>query len=90
MDYVLVTTSHRGVFAGFLKSDEGEVVTLAEARNCLYWSQEVRGFLGLAITGPTKSCRVGPAAPEVKLYGVTSVSQCTDEAQKAWEPAPWS
>lgn len=88
-DHVLVTTVHRGVFFGRLIKDEGEIVTLADARNCVYWSASVRGFLGLAESGPTASCRIGPAVPEIALRGVTCVAICTPEATAAWEKAPW-
>lgn len=88
--YVLVTTSSRGVFAGVLKSNSGDRVTLTEARNCIYWSRETRGFLGLAERGPQKGSRVGPAVPEIELLGVTAMTRCTPEARKAWEAQPWS
>ena len=89
MSHVLVTTKHRGVFFGKLKEDKGATVILEQARNCVSWDQATRGFLGLATTGPTSGCRIGPAAPELTLYGVTSIATCSDEAVKAWERAPW-
>ena len=88
--HVLVTTSHRGVFFGRLASIESDVATLTGARNCVYWDRSAHGFLGLATAGPSTSCRVGPAAPETTLHGVTSVSVCTSEAVLRWEAAPWS
>ncbi len=39
---VLVTTKHRGVFHGTLAERDGSTVTLTDARNCVYWSQDVR------------------------------------------------
>lgn len=86
---VLVTTVHRGVFFGYAENTDGETVTLKKARNCLYWSADVKGFLGLAATGPTDSCRVGPAA-DITLRNVTSVSEVTPEAVQRWEAAPWN
>ena len=50
---VLVTTEHRGVFFGYAKDTRGETVDLRAGRNCLYWSADVKGFLGLASMGPT-------------------------------------
>lgn len=88
--YVLVTTRHRGVFAGVLSRQEGEVVTLTEARNCTFWSRPMRGFLGLAKMGPDTECRIGESVPSLILYGVTSVALCTEAARKRWEAAPWS
>ena len=88
--YVLVTTAHRGVFAGLLVEDGGDVVGLAQARNCIYWPRETKGFLGLATTGPSSEARVGPAVEALVLRSVTAVARCSDEARKAWEAAPWS
>ena len=87
--YVLVTTEHRGVFAGFASDTDGEVINLRAARNCIYWSMELKGFLGLAASGPDKSCRIGPAA-DVQLRGITAVVEVTPEAQANWESVPWS
>jgi hypothetical protein len=88
---VLVTTSHRGVFFGYASGDVvKETITIKNARNCVYWSQDVKGFLGLAATGPTSSCKIGPKVPSLKLLGVTSVSEVTPEAVEKWEKHPWS
>lgn len=86
---VLVTTAHRGVFFGYATDTDGAIVKLRKARNCLYWSADVQGFLGLARTGPTSSCRIGPAA-DIELRDVTCVAICTPEAVAAWEGAKWS
>lgn len=86
---VLVTTEHRGVFFGYAEETAGPTIKLRRARNCLYWGTETKGFLGLAATGPGKTSRVGPAA-DVELRDITCVAECSDEAVKAWEAAPWS
>lgn len=87
---VVVTTIHRGVFFGELIEEKDDVVKLAEARNCVYWPDETRGFLGLASAGPPEGSKVGPAAPSITLRGVTSISECTVVAAAAWELGPWS
>lgn len=86
---VVVTTEHRGVFFGYADKIDGEIIKLRGARNCIYWSKDVRGFMGLAATGPSKDCKVGPAA-DIELRKITSVMACTPEATAAWENAPWS
>jgi hypothetical protein len=87
---VLVTTAHRGVFFGYARGDtKGEVMELDRARNCVYWSADVKGFMGLASTGPTASCKVGPPA-EIELRAITSVVAVTPEAVERWEAAPWA
>lgn len=86
---VVVTTEHRGVFFGYTSDTSGDIISLRAARNCLYWSSDVKGFMGLAATGPTGSCRIGPAA-DIEIRKVTSVMACTPEATEAWETSPWS
>lgn len=85
---VVVTTAHRGVFFGYATDIHGEHVALRRARLCLYWSSDVKGFMGLAATGPSASCRVGPAA-DITLRNITSVLEVTPAAVEAWESAPW-
>lgn len=85
---VVVTTSYRGVFFGYLAGDVGETVTITDARLCVRW-RDTHGFLGLAQDGPNAKCRIGPAVPELTLLGVTSVTRCTDKAVEAWEAEPW-
>jgi hypothetical protein len=86
---VLVTTAHRGVFFGYATETSGTTIKLTKARNCVYWSSDVKGFLGLAANGPSKSCRIGPAA-DIELRDITSVSEVTPAATELWEAHPWS
>lgn len=85
---VLVTTVHRGVFFGYTTKTSGETIKLSRARNCLYWSADVKGFMGLAASGPSPSCRIGPAA-DIELRDVTAILNVTPEAVTKWESAPW-
>lgn len=86
---VLVTTTHRGVFFGYLQSRNGDSVKLRAARNCLYWDRATKGFLGLAQQGPSSGCRIGPAA-DIELLGITGIADVTADAVAKWEAAPWS
>ncbi len=86
---VMVTTAHRGVFFGYASETSGEIVRLKRARLCLYWSRDVKGFMGLAANGPTKDCRIGPPA-DIDLRAITAVLTVTPEAAEKWEKAPWS
>lgn len=85
---VLITTQHRGVFFGYATKTDGEQVSLARARNCIYWSRDVKGFMGLAANGPTAGCRIGPAA-DITLRNITAVLEVAPAAAEAWEKAPW-
>lgn len=89
---VVVTTdsSRRGVFCGELLTEQGDVVELANAKMAVYWSSNVKGVVGLASTGPLKGCRISPAIPKIKLNGVTSIMDCSDEAVANWEKDTWS
>lgn len=86
---VIVTTAHRGVFYGHATATDGETITLRGGRLCVYWSADVRGVMGLAATGPTKGCRIGPAA-DITLRHITAVMECTPAAVEAWGRAPWA
>ena len=86
---VLVTTAHRGVFFGYARDTDGETIALTKARLCLYWSRDVKGFMGLAATGPSAGCRIGPAA-NITLRAITAVLEVTPEAVVQWEAAPWT
>ena len=86
---VMVTTAHRGVFFGYATDTDGEIVKLKRARLCLYWSSDVKGFMGLAASGPSKSCRIGPPA-DIDLRSITAVVSVAPEAVQKWEAAPWS
>lgn len=81
---VIVTTVYRGVFYGWATETDGETIKLSRARLCIYWSADLRGFMGLAATGPSKDCKVGPRA-DITLRAITSVIEVSDEAQKRWE-----
>lgn len=88
---VLITTAHRGVFFGYLVGAASKAKTkITQARNCVYWSADVKGVFGLAVTGPSATCKVGPAVPELEVLDVTSISTVTDEAQQKWEAGPWA
>ena len=86
---VLVTTTHRGVFFGYAEKTNGPTIKLRRGRNCLYWDASLKGFLGLAATGPTANCRVGPAA-DIELRDITSVVEVSAAAVEKWESAPWN
>lgn len=85
---VLVTTEHRGVFFGYATETGGDPIHLKRARLCVYWSADVKGFMGLAANGPTESCRIGPPA-DIELRKITAVLEVTSSAVEAWEKAPW-
>jgi hypothetical protein len=85
---VVVTTLHRGVFFGYATETRGETIELRRGRNIIYWSADVKGFIGLAANGPTTNCKVGPEA-DLQLRNITSVLEVSEAARAAWESNPW-
>ncbi len=90
---VLITTdsSKRGVFMGFIDPQDAdkETLTAEEVRMCVAWTSDVRGVVGLAAKGPTKSCKISAAAKKAVLKGVTATLEISDEALAAWRKEPW-
>lgn len=80
---VLVTTLHKGVFFGYATETKGTTIQLEEARLCIYWSADLMGFMGLAVKGPGKECRIGPPA-NIELRDITSVTEVTKSAEAKW------
>lgn len=85
---VLVTTAHRGVFFGYASNTDGDTIQLKRARMCVYWTADLRGFMGLASSGPGKGCKIGPAV-DMEVRNITSVSEVSAEAVEKWEKGQW-
>ncbi len=81
---VVVTTAHRGVFYGYAKDTTGASIELKRARLCIYWTSDLRGFMGLASHGPSSGCKIGPAV-DIAVRDITSVVECTPEAAAKWD-----
>ena len=89
----MVTTAHRGVFFGYRDDDgshsDDSKIMLYDARMCVSWSTDMHGVLGLASIGPSASCRIGPAVPQIELCDITAVVLVSDAARDRWESEPW-
>lgn len=83
---VIVTTAHRGVFFGYAEDTNGETIFLKRSRLCIYWSADLRGFMGLAAIGPNDSCKIGPPA-DITLRSITAVLEVKPEAEAKWNAA---
>jgi len=101
---VVVTTAHRGVFFGEVVSynlatevvspdgtttKNPSTITLKDCRVVVYWPAEVRGFVGLAYTGPLQGSRISPPAPMAQYTDITGLLACTPQAAAAWESGLW-
>ena len=89
---LLVATEHKGIYFGWGVPSEPQSANLIlrQAQLCVYWSSDVKGVLGLAVTGPTAGCKVGPSVPVLHLRDVTYTVECTVEAVEAWAKRPWA
>ncbi len=87
---VMVTTAHRGVFFGYAIETEGEMIDLKRARMVVYWPQDVRGILGLAVTGPTRGSKITAAVDSIQIRQITAVLEVSAEAVANWEKGIWS
>lgn len=85
---VIVTTAHKGVFFGYATETSGATIKLRAARLCVYWTTDLRGFMGLASIGPSSACRVGPPA-DIDLRDITAVVEVAPRAVEKWEAGPW-
>lgn len=86
---LVVTTIHKGVFFGYGQPTNSKTIRITDARMCVYWSADVKSVLGLAATGPSPTCKIGPSVPSLILRDVTSVMEVSEQAAKNWELAPW-
>ena len=87
MKAVLVTTEHRGVFAGLIEDDQdltAKQMPLKEARMAIYWGT-TRGLMELCETGPTDSSRISAPADIPMPHDITAVFAISDEAWKRWK-----
>ncbi len=89
MKPVIVTTQHRGVFAGLIPADQdltAKAMPLKSAKMAIYWGT-TKGVMELAQTGPTSKSRISAPADIPMLHDITAIFDVTDEAWKKWESA---
>lgn len=87
MKPVLVTTQHRGVFAGLV--EDGQDITaksmpLKSAKMAIRWGTD-KGVMQLCETGPTNNSLISAAADIPVLHDITAVFGISPEAWKVWE-----
>lgn len=89
MKPVLVTTSHRGVFAGLVPADQdltARTISLRAARMAIHWGTE-RGLMQLCDSGPTANSRISAPADIPVLHDITAVFDITPGAWAKWQAA---
>lgn len=83
---VLITTAHRGVFAGEIAAKQdltAKAMPLKNARMAIYWGTE-HGLMQLCETGPTAKSKISAPADIQMLHDITAVFAITDEAWRKW------
>lgn len=86
MKQVLVTTAHRGVFAGEIEDDQdltAKAMPLKNARMAIRFGTS-RGLMQLAETGPTGNSTISAPADIPMLHDITAVFAVTEQAWAAW------
>lgn len=86
MKPVLVTTQHRGVFAGLIPDDQDlsvKAMPLKEARMAIRWGT-TRGLMELCDSGPTSSSKISAPADIPMLHDITAVFAISDGAWATW------
>ncbi len=86
---VLVTTAHRGVFAGLIDDDQdinAKTMPLKSAKMAIYWGTS-KGVMELCDTGPTKTSRISAPADIPALHDITAIFDISAEAWAKWQAA---
>jgi hypothetical protein len=83
---IMVTTQHRGVFAGLVPADQDLTVrsiALKSARMAIRWGTS-KGVMELAETGPTRESLISSPADIDALHDITAIFAVTDKAWAKW------
>jgi hypothetical protein len=94
MKPVLAVSGNRDIVFGYVEDDQdmfAEKIALKKARTCLWYSDDMRGFTGLAIDGPSDTCRISFELEG--LYYLHNVKRLLDVSAKSiskWNAAPWN
>ena len=92
MPYVIIRSQSAGVFAGYLKSNEKDIVVLKKARRIWYWSGAAT-LSQLAEEGTKKpeDCKFPCEVTEMQINQVIEILYTTDRACVSIQEVPvWS
>ena len=84
MPYCIVRTYSAGVFAGYVKSRNGQEVVLLNARRLWYWSGAA-SLSQLAVDGVSnpKDCKFPCVVDKIELLQVIEILSCTEKAKNS-------
>jgi hypothetical protein len=86
MKQVLITTAHRGVFAGEIADGQdltAKSMPLHNAKMAIYWGT-TRGVMELASIGPNSKSKISLPANIPMLNDITAIFEITPEAWAKW------
>jgi hypothetical protein len=86
---VLITTQHRGVFAGLIPVNQdinARSMALKSAKMAIYWGT-TKGLMELCESGPTSRSRISAPADIPALHDITAVFDITPAAWQKWQEA---
>ncbi len=89
MKPVLITTQHRGVFAGLIPEKQdltAKAMALKNAKMAIRFGT-TKGVMELCETGPTSSSKISALADIPMLHDITAVLSITEAAWKRWQKA---
>lgn len=88
MPYVVIRSRDSGCHAGYLKSEDGDTVTLVNSRRLWSWSGAAT-LSQLAMEGVSESESKFPMeVSEITVYSICEKIQATDEARKSIAKVP--
>lgn len=84
MPYCIVRTYSAGVFAGYVKSQEGKEVVILQARRLWYWDGAAT-LSQLAVDGVSKpqNCKFPVEVQSLKVLEAVEIISCTEKAKKS-------
>jgi hypothetical protein len=89
MKPVLITTTHRGVFAGLIPDGQdltAKAMSLNGARMAIHWGT-TKGLMELCETGPTSKSKISAPADIPMLHDITAIFAISDKAWEKWNKA---
>jgi hypothetical protein len=89
LNYVIIRTTHAGVFAGYLKFRVGTEAELTNVRRIWYW-EGAASLSQLAVEGTSKpgGCKFPVEVPSILLTGVIEVLSVTTKAKESIAGVP--
>jgi len=82
LEYCIIRTYSAGVFAGYVKKEKGQEVTVLKARRLWYWSG-ASSLSQLAVDGVTNpnDCKFPVEVEEIRLKNVIEIIIVTEKAR---------